>query len=61
MVAEGGVDDLLALAVPLGQLGADGRVAALHLVVGGLADVVQEAAAAAEGAVQTQSPRRAGP
>jgi hypothetical protein len=52
VVAQGGVDDLLALAVALQQLGADGRVAPLHLVVGGLAQVVQQAAAAAQGAVQ---------
>ena len=52
MVAERGVDDLLALAVTLGQLGADGGVAPFHLVVGGLADVVEQPAAAAEGAVE---------
>ena len=51
-MAERGVDHLLALAVPLGQLGADRGVAAFHLVVGRLADVVQQPAAPAQGAVE---------
>ena len=53
MVAERGVDHFLALAIALRQLGADGGVPSLHLVVGGLADVVKQAAAAAEGAVES--------
>ena len=42
------------LAVALGQLGADGRVAAFHLVVGRLADVVQEARSGGPGAVEAE-------
>ena len=52
VMPEGGVDDLLALAVALGQLGPDGRVAPFHLVVGRLADVVKQPAAPPERAVE---------
>src|SRR5262249_18288704 len=46
VVARDGVEDLLArLPIALGQFGADLRVAALHLVVRGLADVVWQPAA----------------
>ena len=43
MVGVDGVDDVLALPVLPGQLNADGHVGALHLVVNGLAQVVQQA------------------
>ena len=52
MVPGGGVDHLGPLAVALQQVGADLGVAAFGLVVGRLADVVQQAAAAGQGAVQ---------
>ena len=53
MVPGDGVQHFLArLAVPLGQLGPDLRVAPFHLVVGRLADVVQEGAPAGEARVQ---------
>ena len=48
VVAEGGVDHFGVFAVALEQVGADLRVAAFHLVVGGLADVVQQAGAAGQ-------------
>ena len=48
MVADGGANHLGPLAVAFQQVGADFRVAALGLVVGGLADVVQQAAAPGE-------------
>ena len=45
MVAADGVDDLFLLAVSLAQVGADLWMAALDLVVHGLSDIVQQAAA----------------
>ena len=55
VVADDGVQHFLArLAVALGQLRADLRVAAFHLVVGRLADVVQQAAAPGQRAVQAE-------
>ena len=52
VVAEGGVHDLGLLAVPLEEVGADLGMAPFQLVVGRLADVVQQAAAAGQVAVQ---------
>ena len=49
-----GVDDLGALVVPPGQVGADLGVSALDLVVHSLADIVQQAGAPRELAVQAQ-------
>ncbi len=54
MVAENGVEHRLALAELLGEVVADLGVGALLLVVHGLADVVEEAAAAGEGAVEAE-------
>ena len=54
VVPADGVDDLFALVVPPGQVGADLRVPALDLVVDGLADVVQEARPPGQLAVQAQ-------
>ena len=51
VVAGGGVDHFAALAVALEQVGADLGVAAFGLVVGGLADVVQQAAPPGQHAV----------
>ena len=51
-MAEGGVHDFRLFAVALEQLGADLGMAAFHLVVGRLADVVQQAAAAGQVAVE---------
>ena len=53
MVAGDGVQHFWpGFAVALGQFGADLRVAAFHLVIGRLADVVQQAAAARQRAVE---------
>ena len=54
VMAADGVEDRLLLAVLLGELHADLGVAALHLVVHGLPDVVQEPAAARDRAVQPE-------
>src|SRR5438552_1407011 len=55
MVAEDGVQDLLAgFPVALGQLGADLGMAALHFMIGRLADVVQQAATPRQLAVQSE-------
>ena len=51
-MAEGGVDDFGAFAVALEQVGADLRMAAFRVVIGGFADVVQQAGTAGEVAVQ---------
>ena len=42
-MAQRGMDDLARFAVAFGKLGADRRMAAFHLVVGRLADVVEQA------------------
>ena len=47
-----GVDDFGPLAVALEQIGADFGMAAFGLVIGGLADVVQQPAAAGQPAVE---------
>ena len=52
VVADGGVNHLGPLAVALQQIGADLRMPAFGLVVGRLADVVQQAAAPGQRAVQ---------
>jgi hypothetical protein len=52
-----GVHDVLVLAVAACDLGADDRVAALHLVGERLADVVQQRAALHQGRVQPQLAR----
>ena len=52
VMAQRRVDDFGPFAVPLEQLGADLRMAAFGLVVGRLADVVQQAAAAGQRAVE---------
>ncbi len=49
-----GVHDVLRLAVPAGDFGADQRVAALDLVGQGLADVVQQGAPAQQRGVQAE-------
>ena len=55
MVAEDGVQDLLAgFPVALGQLGADLGMAALHFMIGRLADIVQQAATPRQLAVQSE-------
>ena len=48
------MDDLLRLAVSARQLGTDERVAALHLVIGGLADVVEQPAPPPQGPIQAE-------
>ena len=53
VMPERGVDNLATLAVSLGQLGPDDRVAPFHLVVGRLADIVKQAASPPERAVET--------
>ena len=49
---ERGVDDFEAFAVPPREFRADGGMAAVHLVIGRLADVVQQTATSAERAVE---------
>ena len=48
VMAQRGVDHFRPFAVALEQLGADLGMAAFHLVIGRLADVVQQAAAAGQ-------------
>ncbi len=43
-MAEGGVHDFGAFAVSLEQVGSDLGMAAFHVVIGGFADIVQQAA-----------------
>ncbi len=45
---ERGVDNLRPLAEPAAEIGPDGRVAAFHLVIGRLADIVQQPASTSE-------------
>jgi hypothetical protein len=55
MVSEGGVDHFRRFPMPLQQVGADFRVPPFQFVVGRLADIMQQAAAA-RGQVATRAP-----
>lgn len=54
MVSGGSVDDFGAFAVAFKEFGTDGRVSAFHFVISGFADVMEEAAASGECAIESE-------
>ena len=53
-MAEGGVHDFGAFAVSLQEVGSDLGMAAFHVVIGGFADIVQQARAASERGIHAE-------
>ena len=58
VVSQGGMDDFGRFAMAFEDIGADFGVSPFHIMVGGLANVVQQSAAAAQGTVQADQFRQ---